>query len=96
MVDVPPLHQHYLLQHLLSGDGMTCCWIRFMAVHTLQFHRFSVHVEITACQPELILTRRCILYLHRTEAEVGTAHIQHLSFLILQCSSKDIAIRRFC
>ena len=96
MVDVSPLHQHHLLQHLLSCDSMTYSRIGLMTVHTLQLHRLSVHVEIPARQSELILTGRRVLYLNCSESEVSRCAIQETSFLILQLSHEHISVGSFC
>ena len=93
MVDIAPLHQHHLLQHLLPCDGMTYSRVGFMAVHAFQLHGLPVHIEVATCQAEFILAGRSIFYLNRPESEVGTGAIQEPSLLILQLCHKDVSVR---
>ena len=90
VVDVALLHEHDLVQHLFARDGMSCGGIGLVPVHTFQFHRFAVHIEIASCQVELILLGLCVAYLHRTYAKVGAGAIQQTALLVPQRGHHDI------
>ena len=94
MVDVATLHNHHLLCHLLVRNGMTCCGIRLMAVHTLELHGLAVDIEVATSKSELVITGFRVAYFDGTNAEVGGSAVKEVSLLVLQLSHKDIAIRR--
>ena len=82
MIDVAPFHEHHFLEHLLASNGVTSRGIGFMTVHTLEFHGFIVHVEVSSCQLELVFLRFCFANLDGSNAEVGRSAIDNFSFLV--------------
>ena len=96
MIDVAPFHQHHLLEHLLASNGVTRRRIGFMTVHTLEFHGFIVHVEVSSCQLELVFLRFCLANLDGPNAEVGRSAIEQSSFLVFEFGYENISVGPFC
>ena len=94
MVNIRTLHQHNLTFHLLTRDNLTRQWVGIVAVHTLEFHWFTINIIISSSQTELILTCRCILNLNSTETSLETYRFNY--FLSLhQLTNENIDVRLF-
>ena len=95
VVDIRTLHQHNLMFHLLTRDNLTCQWVGIVAVHTLEFHWFTIDIVISSCQSKLVLTCWCILNLNSTETSLETYRFNN--FLSLHQLTNDyIDVRLFC
>ena len=95
MIDVGTLHQHNLFFHHLTGNGVPYSRIGFVAVHSFQFDRLSVHIIITSGKSEFIFGGRSILNLHFAETDNGGNHFNGSVLLILQFGYQRVAIRKF-
>ena len=95
VVDVTALHDHNLLFHLLVSDAVTAVRIDFLTVHTLQFHRLVVYVEITSGQSEFIILGLGVLDFYLAYTEVRRNYIYGLSLFVLQFNNQSIAVRLF-
>ena len=93
MIDVGSLHEHDLLGHLLSCDGMTSRRISLMPVYSLQLHGLAVDEEIASRISELVLLCRHLLNLNRAHAEISTRTVEYASTFVEQLGYEYIAMR---
>ena len=93
VVDVGTLHHHHLFLHLLARDGMSALGVRLVAVHALQLQRLAVHVEVAACQSELVGLSLCVQNLHRAETYLCRHGFRRAALVVLQFSHQHIDLR---
>ena len=93
VVDVSALHHHNLFLHLLARDGMSALGVRLMSVHALQLQRLTVHVEVAACQSELVGLSLCVQNLHRAESYLRRHGFSGAALVVFQLSHEHIDLR---
>ncbi len=91
MVDVGALHHHHLFLHPVTADGMTNGGVRLVTVHTFEFHRLTVDVEISAGETELIILGFGVLDLDFAETHIGRYCLHDFALGILKLRHKHIA-----
>ena len=95
VVDVRPFHHHHLFKHLLSRNGVASFGIRLVAVHTLEFHGFSIDVEIASSQSELVVFSFRVTNFHRSEADLRRNGLCGATFVVFQLGHEHVEIRLF-
>ena len=93
MVDIATLHDEDLLNHLLAFDSMTTIQTGLMSVHTFEFYRHIVDIQITASLAKLVLRSRSITNLHLANAKESADTVDSLTLLVGELSNEDMTIR---
>ena len=77
MIDIPPLHQHDLIDHLLPGDRVAGLGADLLTVDPLELDRLPIEVEVASSEAKLVLLCRRIpeLYLPKScDDREGLSH----------------------
>ena len=96
MVDVALLHQHHLVLHLLTRDGMAAVGVVLMTVNAFHLDGLAVEVIVASWQAELIILGCCLADFHGAEANGGGEGLNDLPCPILEFAHEGVAIGGFC
>ena len=72
---------------------MSALGVRLMSVHALQLQRLTVHVEVAACQSELVGLSLCVQNLHRAESYLRRHGFSGAALVVFQLSHEHIDLR---
>ena len=72
---------------------MSALGVGLVAVHALQLQRLAVHVEVAACQSELVGFSRCVFDFHGAESYLRRHGFGGAALVVFQLSHEHIDLR---
>ena len=95
VIDIGALHEHHLLLHLFTRDGVPSSGIGFVTVDALHLDGASVEVIVATGFAEFIGCGGGVFDFNFAEADDGGESFEHISLLVLQFAHQHIAVGGF-
>ena len=96
VIDIPPLHQHDLVDHLLPGDRVAGLGVDLLAVDPLELDWLPIEVKVAPGEAKLVLLRRCIPDLYFPKSCDDREGLSHPTPRIEELSHQRVEVRPLC
>ena len=96
VIDIPPLHQHDLIDHLLPGDRVAGLGADLLTIDPLELDRLPIEVEVAPGEAKLVLLRRRIPDLYFPKSCDDREGLSHPTPRIEELSHQRVEVRPLC